>query len=194
MTSLRAFPIPSNCPFRPGGWRTIANDPPWLFADQGSRIATTGCASPYAPMPDDQILALPVGELAARDAHLYLWATDQHTELALRCVREWGFRFIQFITWVKTDSAGDPRLGGGHYWRHAAEQCLFAVRGRAPVRRHDVPAVICAPRGRHSAKPDVFFDLVEAMSFGPRVELFSRIERIGWTGHGDQMRPRGIAP
>jgi N6-adenosine-specific RNA methylase IME4 len=183
-------PISRMWPLRRAGWRTVVADPPWMFNDQGSRLGTTRCSSPYRPMPDEQILALPVGKLAAADSHLYLWATDQHTELAFQCVRAWGFRFVQFITWVKVDAGDDERLGGGHYYRHAAEQCLFAVRGRAPVRRRDVPAVFRAPRGRHSGKPDKFFDLVEAMSFGPRVELFSRVERIGWHCHGDQVRGR----
>lgn len=41
-----------------------------------------------------------------------------------------------------------------------------------------------APRGEHSAKPDVFADLVESMSPGPYLELFCRRPRLGWDSWG----------
>lgn len=175
-------------PLRRGGWRTVVTDPPWMFRDQGSRLGTTRCSSPYEPMPDEEILALPMALLGARDSHLYCWATDEHTELALKCVRTWGWRFVQFLPWVKVDARGKPRLGGGHYFRHAHEHCLFAVRGSAPGRRHDLSAVFFGGRGRHSAKPAEFYDRVDAFSPGPKVELFARVPRRGWSAWGDQLR------
>jgi N6-adenosine-specific RNA methylase IME4 len=43
-----------------------------------------------------------------------------------------------------------------------------------------------APRREHSAKPDLFIDLIERMSPGPYVELFARRARFGWDTWGDQ--------
>jgi N6-adenosine-specific RNA methylase IME4 len=42
------------------------------------------------------------------------------------------------------------------------------------------------PRGQHSAKPDAFYDLVEAVSPGPYLELFARRARFGWSYWGDE--------
>jgi transcriptional regulator with XRE-family HTH domain len=44
-------------------------------------------------------------------------------------------------------------------------------------------------RGRHSAKPEAFLDLVEQTSPGPYLELFARRQRLGWDTWGDQALP-----
>jgi N6-adenosine-specific RNA methylase IME4 len=181
-------------PTTPGGWGTVMADPPWSFNDKGSRLAPERCAATYQTMTAPEILALPVGDVAAPTAGLFVWATDQHTELALQCIPRWGFRFIQFIPWVKVDSRGRPRKGGGHYFRHVHEHCLFAVRGRVKVARRDLDALIVAPRGRHSAKPREIHWLAEQMSPGPRLELFARAPVQGWTCFGNQTGGMPAAP
>lgn len=42
------------------------------------------------------------------------------------------------------------------------------------------------PRGRHSEKPEAFFDLVERVSPGPYLELFARRQRLGWDTWGNE--------
>lgn len=42
------------------------------------------------------------------------------------------------------------------------------------------------PRGKHSAKPDAFLDIVEQVSPGPYVELFARRDRLGWDTWGNE--------
>jgi N6-adenosine-specific RNA methylase IME4 len=39
---------------------------------------------------------------------------------------------------------------------------------------------------QHSAKPEFFLDLIEQVSPGPRLEMFSRRARLGWDTWGDQ--------
>lgn len=102
-----------------------------------------------------RLLALPVGDRAARDAHLYCWTTDAHLHLALHCVERWGFRFVQGLIWGKrTSRSGSHRYGGGHYFRHVHELILFAVRGQAPAARHDLISRFDAVNSGHSRKPD----------------------------------------
>jgi N6-adenosine-specific RNA methylase IME4 len=86
----------------------------------------------------------------------------------------------------------------GFYFRGETEHVLFGVRGKLPIppdRR--LKNVFTAPKTGHSRKPTHFFDLVERVSPGPYVELFSRDPRLGWDswGHGYEIsrRPEATA-
>jgi len=60
------------------------------------------------------------------------------------------------------------------------------VRGRVTGRVRDVPTVLLAPRGRHSAKPEELQARAERLSPGPRIELFARRARERWVCWGNQ--------
>jgi N6-adenosine-specific RNA methylase IME4 len=171
------------------GYRTIVADPPWSYRDDdrtspGRRSPNTA-ARHYPTQTREWIASLPIGELAADDAHLYLWVTCPLLfEVApAELARGWGFEYKTAVTWIKTGG-----LGLGHYYRVNTEHALLCVRGAATVppalreRNH-----FAAPRTQHSRKPDAFFDLVERVSPGPYVELFSRRARLGWDYWGDEV-------
>lgn len=169
-------------------YSTIVIDPPWTYRDAdrtspGRRSPNTA-ARHYATQSREWIAGLPVGELATEHAHLYLWVTCplmfevEPADLA----RGWGFEYKTAVTWIKTGG-----LGLGHYYRVCTEHVLLCVRGRATV----PPAlrernVIVAPKTQHSSKPDAFYDMVERVSPGPRIELFARRARLGWSYWGDE--------
>ena len=166
-------------------YSTIVADPPWRYEVTGRRNATgkpTGVG--YSTMSAAEIAALPVAELAAEGAHLYLWTTNTlifETDPA-GIAKAWGFTYKTLLTWTKK---GQPGLGS--YFRGCTEHVLFCTRGKAPVpperrQRNHFESL----RTPHSAKPDVFMDLVEQVSPGPYVELFARSPRLGWDswGHG----------
>jgi N6-adenosine-specific RNA methylase IME4 len=46
--------------------------------------------------------------------------------------------------------------------------------------------IISSEKREHSRKPDEQYDLIEACSFGERLELFARGPRPGWTVWGNQ--------
>jgi N6-adenosine-specific RNA methylase IME4 len=161
---------------------TILVDPPWDWADEGD-INQMGRAKPdYATMTIDQLLGLPVGELADTDCHLYLWITNRSLPKGFQLLDRWGFRYITAITWVK------PSFGMGNYFRGQTEHVLFGVRGSQMLKRQDVGTVFNAARGAggHSSKPVEFYDLVESCSPGPYLEMFSRCDRKDWTAWGEQ--------
>lgn len=179
-----------------GGWPCIVADPPWQFRDKGSRIAPDQrskrrARKGYRTLDREQLLALPVPDVVAPDALLFLWTTSAHlldgTSPAV--VRAWGFEPKTTIAWVKfRASTGRLQLGMGHYTRGAHELVIVCRRGRARVRRHDVPSVLFAPRRSHSTKPEAFRALVEQLAVGPYLELFARSRRAGWSAWGDQVR------
>lgn len=167
-----------------GRYRTIVADPPWALEwNMGIGEGRSGEAGlPYAPMTLEAICGLPVGAMAERDAHLWLWTTATFLWDAPRVALSWGFRPTYTITWTK------PGLGAGGRFRHTTEFLIFAERGaQLPITRRDLPTHFLWPRGEHSTKPDAFYDLVESVSPGPYVELFARRARLGeWSYWGDQ--------
>lgn len=172
-------------------YSTIVADPPWQYqkrpgAKSGSVMGSMA-EGQYSTMTNEEIAALPVGELAADQAHLYLWVTNpgmfggRFGRVTPRDIVEaWGFTYVTLLTWVK------PGGGGmGWYFRGQTEHAVFAQRGMLgiPADRRE-PNVVTAKRGGHSAKPPAFYDLVERVSPGPYVDLFARQPRFGWDSWG----------
>lgn len=172
-----------------GAFATLVVDPPWSYNDRlqsgnsgfGAPKGVRGAANHYSVLDTPGIAALPVGEYAAPDAHIYLWVTNAFMEDGFALMRAWGFEFKTILTWVK------PQIGMGHYFRNNTEHVLFGVRGSLPTKRNDCPTAFTAPRRRHSEKPDAFFDLVESMSPGPYLSVFERRWRMGWSAVGDEV-------
>lgn len=163
-----------------GLFQTIVIDPPWDWGDEGD-INQFGRAKPdYHTMPIEDIEKLPIAKIADDNCHLYLWVTNRSLPKAFRLIEAWGFRYITCLTWVK------PSIGMGNYFRGDTEQVLFAVKGSQPLKRKDVGTHFEAPRGQgHSAKPDLFYDLVESCSYGPYIDIFGRKDRQGWSVWGE---------
>jgi N6-adenosine-specific RNA methylase IME4/ParB-like chromosome segregation protein Spo0J len=168
--ALLATPAPT------GKYRTIVVDPPWDH--EGFSLAGRG-APQYAVMSHEELLALPVGEWADDDCHLYLWTTNNFIGRALDLMAAWGFAYKTVLTWVK------PRIGLGSYFRSSTEHVLFGARGDLMTRARDIPTHFEAPTGEHSEKPSEFFDLVMRASYPPYLDAFARKQREGWEVWGN---------
>lgn len=132
-------------------------------------------------MTIEEICSLPVSSVADTESHLWLWTTATFLWDAPRIALSWGFRPTYTLVWGKNG------LGVGGRFRHTCEYVIFAERGaQLPITRHDVPTHFIWPRGEHSAKPDAFYDLVETVSPEPRLDMFSRRQRLGWDTWGNE--------
>ena len=161
----------------PGGFATILVDPPWP-AQRGEKH--------YRTMSLARIKALPVGHLAARDAHLWLWTTNALLPRAYEVAEAWGFTVRSPLTWVKFRLG----LGGRYQLRNATEQLLFCTRGKAPLGSRSQPTWFNAPVQEHSRKPAEQFAIIERVSPGPYLELFARRRPESnqpWAVWGDQV-------
>jgi N6-adenosine-specific RNA methylase IME4 len=158
-------------------YRTILADPPWDIQQKGQ----LGASQHYNLMTLAQIKALPVGDLAEDDAHLWLWTTNAALESAYQVMRTWGFVPRSLMTWTK------PRLGLGNYLRNCTEQLLFGTRGHAPIQFKAQPTWLFAPVQDHSHKPEEVYDIIERCSPGPYLELFARRPRQGWQVWGNEV-------
>jgi N6-adenosine-specific RNA methylase IME4 len=153
-----------------GKFATLILDPPW-----DNQSASVGRGVPdYATMCHSDLMKLPVPDWAAERCHLYLWATDQTLLKAYELVEAWGFDRKALLTWVK------HRWGLGDYFRNQSEHVIFAVRGNLKTRSNSISTVFHGPRGRHSEKPNQFYDLVRAASFPTYGEAFQRTPRPGF--------------
>jgi len=161
----------------PGGFATILVDPPWPLQSGEKHYRTMSLA---------RIMALPVGALAARDAHLWLWTTNALLPKAYEVAEAWGFTVRSPLTWVKFRLG----LGGRYQLRNATEQLLFCTRGKAPLGSHSQPTWFNAPVTEHSRKPAEQFAIIERVSPGPYLELFARRRPESnqpWAVWGDQV-------
>jgi len=140
-------------------------------------------------MPLADIKALGVENVVNENAHLYLWCLNSVMDWGFEVARAWGFDPKTVITWIKTGKGGfGVALGMGHYYRNSTEHCIFAVRGSLRTLRRDIPTVFFAPKGKHSEKPNIFYEyFIERMSPDPYLELFARQRREGWDAWGNEL-------
>ena len=134
-------------------------------------------------MPLEKICALPVAGLATPDAALFLWTTAPTFPESLRVIETWGFRYVTHLVWVKHTH------GLGSWVLNQHELLMIGACGdmRSPPEGARPPSVIHAPRREHSRKPDEAYEIIERMyPTLPKIELFARHARPGWTAWGDE--------
>jgi N6-adenosine-specific RNA methylase IME4 len=180
---------------------TVA-DPPWTFETYSEKGKET--RSPerhYDCMSLDDIKALPVQQLAARDCALFLWTTMPRLPDAIGVIAAWGFKYkTAGFVWVKTTPSakfisrdGDGLHWGTGYWTRAnAELCLLATKDAPKRRARDAHQVVIAPRREHSRKPDEIHDRIERLIGGTYLEMFARRSRQGWTVWGDEVDQESV--
>jgi len=173
-------------------YKTILADPPWKQSLMGNRKRqrdpNTRTELEYPTMTVDEICALPVGNLAEVDCHLWLWTTNEFLEAGFEVMRCWGFKYLAPITWRKP-------TGTGNYFIHVTQVLLFGYKEKCIFNRErylqncfDAPV----PK-QHSRKPYQSYELIERVSEGPRLELFARPLspmfpiRAGWHVWGNEF-------
>lgn len=172
-------------------FHTVLADPPWRFMNRTGKVAPEHRRlSRYETMTTAEICSLPVSTIVAEPAHLYLWVPNALLPDGLRVMEAWGFTYKSNIVWhkIRKDGGSDGR-GVGFYFRNVTELLLFGVRGKN-ARTLD-PArsqvnYIASRKREHSRKPDEQYELIEACSPGPYIELFSRGRWPDWECWGTQ--------
>lgn len=136
-----------------------------------------------------EIMDMPIGKLAAARSHLYLWVPNALLKEGLQVMKAWGFTYKSNVVWFKIRKDGGPDgRGVGFYFRNVTELILFGVRGSMRTLKPGRTQVnMLATRKReHSRKPDEIYDVIEACSPGPYLELFARFRREGWSQWGNE--------
>lgn len=156
----------------------IYADPPWLFetwSDAGK--ADTSADNHYPTCALGEIMCLNVPSISADDCALFLWATAPMLPHALEVMDAWGFKYVTHVMWAK------DRTGTGYWFLNKHELLLLGARGDVPPPAMGTrwSSVVEARRGRHSEKPEAFYELIETYFPNlPKIELYARVARPGW--------------
>ncbi|MGF1578294.1 MAG: MT-A70 family methyltransferase [Gemmataceae bacterium] len=170
---------------------TVLADPPWQFQNRTGKMAPEHKRlSRYSTLTFQEVRELPVQAIVDQPAHLYLWVPNALLAEGLQVMEAWGFTYKTNLIWYKIRKDGGPdRRGVGFYFRNVTEIILFGVRGKkartlAPGRTQE--NIISTQKREHSRKPDELYEIIEACSSGPYIELFARGPREGWCVWGNQ--------
>jgi N6-adenosine-specific RNA methylase IME4 len=159
----------------------IYADPEWQFGAWSENGMDRSADNHYPTSGLDVIKDRDVGSLAADDCVLFLWATVPMLPQALEVMLAWGFAYKSHSIWAK------DRIGTGYWFCNQHELLLVGTRGKvpAPAMGEQFPSVIEAPVGGHSAKPERFYEIIEAYFPSlPKIELNARQAREGWVRWG----------
>jgi len=180
----------------------IYADPPWhyngkLQFDKSSKsvenldfkrpIFISSASFKYPTLKIEELMNIPVHEIAKSDSLLFMWTSNPHLAQAIELGQAWGFEYktVAFI-WDKMNH--NP----GKYTLSNCELCLVFKRGRIPQPRgaRNIQQLVRVPRKDHSEKPIEVAHAIEKMfPTQERIELFARRKAKGWTTWGLDVLP-----
>lgn len=191
-----------------GPFGLVYADPPWAFRTFSAATRTptqkkfNEAEDHYPTVTLDELKKLPVGDVVEKDSALAMWIVGSHCDAALELGRAWGFDFTtDLFYWLKQKLvranqidlfSGDiapPKMSMGYYSRKQLESCWLFTRGKGlAVLDHSVRQLIIEPPREHSRKPAEAAHRLERL-FGdvPRLEMFCRTPRAGWTSWGNEV-------
>ncbi len=180
-------------------YNIIYADPPWQMGYvKGGKTAGSvkgGVPLPYPTMTDETIMALPIKDIVAESAFLFLWVTDSRIPKVKALMEAWGFTYnsLAFI-WNKVSKykEGVARTTLTPYTRRSCEYCFLGTKGKTKglVQDHYVLQFIAwaSETRKHSVKPDeVRKRIVKLCGDVPRIELFAREQKEGWDVWGNEV-------
>lgn len=159
-----------------GLYDVVAMDPPWNYGRKydpdSSRVA-----NPYPEMTQAELLAMEPP--FADSCVLFLWTTHQFIWDAKALADRWGFEYKATLVWDK------EKIGMGSWLRMQCEFCLVCIKGKPLWDNTTWRDVIREARREHSRKPEAFYQMVESVTVGRRLDYFSREQRDGWVSFGN---------
>lgn len=174
-----------------GRYGVIYSDPPWKFLTRSPK--GVGRKSPDHHYPTETIedlCAMPVGQVAARDAFLFMWVTWPHLPHAFTLAEAYGFTYSTGGPWAKQSSTGRTwQFGTGYIFRSASEPLLVFRRGNPRWLLKNERNLWVAPVREHSRKPDLVRDMIArgVAPDVPKLEMFTRQTFPGWDAWGNDV-------
>ena len=176
-------------PFPDKKYQIIYADPPWSYNDK--MAGHGGAEDEYKTQSKQWISQLPVGELAEKDACLFLWVTSPLLDEGVKVLEDWGFKYktIAFV-WSKYTKNGKLVSNLGRWTMGNVELCLLGIKGKPNSWRVDksIKQLVQAERTKHSKKPQEVRDrIIKLLGDRGRIELFARQKTDGWDVWGNEV-------
>jgi N6-adenosine-specific RNA methylase IME4 len=161
-----------------GKFEVICIDPPWNYKTQydagGRRVA-----NPYPEMTQEELKQLTIP--ASDDCIMFLWTTHKFIFDAKELLDHWGFSYRNILVWNK------EQIGMGDLFRMQCEFCLIGIKGKPILNNnHTHRDIFTETRREHSRKPQKFYDMVEELCIGRKLDYFSRDHKKGWEVYGNE--------
>ncbi|KAJ1848223.1 hypothetical protein LPJ70_001134 [Coemansia sp. RSA 2708] len=166
----------------------ILMDPPWQLASQAP---TRGVAIAYQQLPDVCIESLPI-HLLQTSGFIFIWVINNKYTRAFQLMKQWGYTYVDDITWVKQTVNRRMAKGHGYYLQHAKETCLVGKKGDDPpnLQRSVASDVIFSERRGQSQKPEEMYEIIEQLIPGGNyLEIFGRKNNLRdyWVTIGNEL-------
>jgi len=172
---------PIESPVTPEGlFDVIVVDPPWPYGTlYDARSRRVGAPYFHREMSIEEIKAIKLP--AADNCILWLWTTHRFMRDAFPILDFWGFKEVAILTWVK------DKIGIGRWLRSKSEFCIMAIKGCPKIKLTNQTTVLEGKAREHSRKPEEFYQLIESLCVGRKLDYFSREQREGWAQYGDEI-------
>lgn len=170
-------------------YNIIYADPPWTYPKTGGTKNSRGMAKQfYNTMSIEEIKSLPIKNITAENATLFLWCTYPQLPNGLETIKAWGFDYFGLgFEWIKKTKSGKDFFGMGYWTRANPECCLLATKGKLKPQCHNIRQLVYAEIMQHSRKPEIVREnIVRLCGDLPRVELFARQQTDGWDCWGNE--------
>jgi N6-adenosine-specific RNA methylase IME4 len=175
----QALPLPDN------KYQVIYADPPWKYNDtcEEGAIQTGGATRHYSTMSIQELCDLDIEKISADDCALFLWVTSPLLEECFDVINAWGFEYKASFVWDKI------KHNMGHYNSVRHEFLLVCTKGSCtPDNMKLFDSVQSIEKtDKHSQKPNEFYEIIETLYQGPKIELFARNNRDGWSVWGNEV-------
>lgn len=176
-------------PDRPhGGFRALYLDPAWAFETFSDKGQGKSASAHYPCMSPEEMRALDVAPLMAKDSACFMWATFPKLVEALALLAHYGFTYKTGGAWAKQSSTGRKwAFGTGYIFRSAAEILLVGTMGKPTWLSKSERNLWVSPLRQHSRKPDEVRAMIERLAPGPRLEMNARTTSPNWTVWGNEV-------